>query len=62
MGSLIDGGDYKTWQTPSDWNTYRKIIDLQIGNRGRDSETMSSLLDNNESILKDEMGEAEYSH
>ena len=47
----------------SGWNTYRrKITDLQGGNRGRDSEIMGGLLDNNESVLKYTKGEAEHSH
>jgi hypothetical protein len=41
-------------------DTYsRKITDLQSGKRGRDSEIMSGLLDNNKPMLKVAMGEAE---
>ena len=47
----------------SGWNTYRrKITDLHGGNRGRDSEIMGGLLDNNKLIRKDAKGEAEHSH
>ena len=50
MGSLIDGdSENKTWA--SSWNSYsRKITDLQSANWGRDSETMSGLLDNSKPI------------
>ena len=62
MDSLING--FKLTPTAGfRWNTYRsKITDLQSGNRGRESETMSGLLDTNKSLLKDAMGEAEHSH
>ena len=47
----------------SGWNTYRrKITDLHGGNRGRYSEIMGGLLDNNKSIPKDAKGKAEPSH
>jgi hypothetical protein len=45
------------------WNTYRrKVTDPQSGNRGRDSEVMGGLLDNDKSILKNAKNEAERSH
>ena len=68
MRSLIDGGDQVIILDvdqigTSGWNTYRrKITYLQSGNRGRDSEVMGGLLDNNKSIPKDAIGEAEHSH
>ena len=46
--------------TRASWNTYKgKITGLRSGNRGRDAKTMSGLLDNPKSILKDAMGEFE---
>ena len=55
MGSLIDCGDKVSGELidTNGRNTYRrKITDLQSGNRGRDSEIMGGLLDNNKSKLK----------
>ena len=45
------------WWTKLTRNTYRrKITYLQSGNRGRDSEIMRGLIDDNKSMLKEAMG------
>ena len=50
----IDASGSKTYM----W----KVTGLQSGNRGRESEIMSGLLNNNRSMLKDVIGEAKHSH
>ena len=63
MSSLTDGDDLVIWCTKLTPDAYkRKITDLQSGNRGREFEIMSGLLNNSKSIPKDAMGESEHSH
>jgi hypothetical protein len=48
MGSLIDGSDLVIWRTKLAPDTYkRRITNLQSGNRGRDSKSISGLPNNN---------------